>query len=133
MNNTWSLVLYWMANNIDLLLDAQAYSTAVALQPRYCQAHCNMGVIYKERGDLETAVAAYEAALAAAPNYGIVQSNMSIALTDLGTRRKLEGRVQVRQGPNSSRHYVSLHISCLLFVIVVRTSLASSSSCILSG
>ena len=32
-----------------------------------------MGVIHKERGELEHAITCYERALAAAPNFGIVQ------------------------------------------------------------
>ncbi len=49
-----------------------------------CQAHCNLGVLLRERGQLAEAVAAYEAALAAAPNFAIVRNNLAIALTDLG-------------------------------------------------
>lgn len=50
-----------------------------------------MGVIFKEEGRLEEAVAAYERALAAAPTYELVRSNLAIALTDLGTAVKARG------------------------------------------
>lgn len=63
----------------------QFYQASVAVAPRYAQAHCNMGVIYKECGEVEKAVQCYEAALASAPNFTIVLNNMAIALTDLGT------------------------------------------------
>ncbi len=44
------------------------------------------------QGRLLEAVEAYERALAAAPNYEIVRNNLAIALTELGTRTKMEGR-----------------------------------------
>lgn len=66
------------------------YRKAVALQPGYAQAHCNIGVIHKERGDLQAAISSYEAALAAAPSFQIVRTNLAIALTDLGTKVKLQ-------------------------------------------
>ena len=52
---------------------------------------CSAGVIHRDAGRLEAAVACYEAALAAAPNFAIVQQNLAIALTELGTRAKLAG------------------------------------------
>ncbi|KAI8023506.1 putative UDP-N-acetylglucosamine--peptide N-acetylglucosaminyltransferase SPINDLY [Camellia lanceoleosa] len=53
----------------------------------------NMGVIYKNRGDLESALACYERCLALSPNFEIAKNNMAIALTDLGTKVKLEGDI----------------------------------------
>ena len=40
-------------------------------------------------------MACYEAALAAAPNFAIVQQNLAIALTELGTRAKLAGKLEL--------------------------------------
>lgn len=60
--------------------------------PTYAEAHCNLGVIYKEEGRLEEAIASYESALAAAPEFSIVRNNLAVALTELGTRVKLSGR-----------------------------------------
>lgn len=37
------------------------------------------------------AIAAYELALAAAPNLAVVQGNLAVALTDRGTELKLQG------------------------------------------
>lgn len=67
------------------------YQLAVGAGPGYAEAHCNMGVIFKEQGCLEEAIEAYERALAAAPNFSIVHTNLAIALTELGTRAKLSG------------------------------------------
>ena len=50
-----------------------------------------MGVIHKEEGRLEEAIASYERALAAAPEFNIVRNNLAVALTELGTRVKLSG------------------------------------------
>ncbi|GJP81563.1 hypothetical protein CLOP_g11699, partial [Closterium sp. NIES-67] len=71
----------------------QFYDKAVALRPLYAEAHCNMGVIYKNCGDLHSAIACYERCLAVAPNFTIARNNMAIALTDLGTKVKLEGDI----------------------------------------
>jgi tetratricopeptide (TPR) repeat protein len=58
---------------------------------RYAEAHCNLGVIHKEEGRLEAAIGCYERALALAPEFAIVRSNLAIALTEQGTRVKLAG------------------------------------------
>ena len=51
----------------------QHYERAAVLQPGNSLAHCNMGVIYKEKGELENAIAAYERALALSPNCHIAK------------------------------------------------------------
>nr|CAX46402.1 putative SPINDLY protein [Rosa lucieae] len=69
------------------------YEKAALERPMYTEAYCNMGVIYKNRGDLESAIACYERCLAVSPNFEIAKNNMAIALTDLGTKVKLEGDI----------------------------------------
>ncbi|XP_044490348.1 probable UDP-N-acetylglucosamine--peptide N-acetylglucosaminyltransferase SPINDLY [Mangifera indica] len=69
------------------------YEKAALERPLYAEAYCNMGVIYKNRGDLESAIACYERCLAVSPNFEIAKNNMAIALTDLGTKVKLEGDI----------------------------------------
>ena len=36
------------------------YEKAAVHRPMYAEAYCNMGVIYKNRGDLDAAIACYE-------------------------------------------------------------------------
>ncbi|XP_065855634.1 probable UDP-N-acetylglucosamine--peptide N-acetylglucosaminyltransferase SPINDLY [Euphorbia lathyris] len=69
------------------------YEKAALERPMYAEAYCNMGVIYKNRGDLESAIACYERCLVVSPNFEIAKNNMAIALTDLGTKVKLEGDI----------------------------------------
>ncbi|CAI0391285.1 unnamed protein product [Linum tenue] len=69
------------------------YEKAALERPMYAEAYCNMGVIHKNRGDLESAIACYERCLAVSPNFEIAKNNMAIALTDLGTKVKLEGDI----------------------------------------
>lgn len=69
------------------------YEKAALERPMYAEAYCNMGVIYKNRGDLESAIACYERCLAVSPNFEIAKNNMAIALTDLGTKVKLDGDI----------------------------------------
>ncbi|RDY11381.1 putative UDP-N-acetylglucosamine--peptide N-acetylglucosaminyltransferase SPINDLY, partial [Mucuna pruriens] len=69
------------------------YEKAASERPMYAEAYCNMGVIFKNRGDLESAITCYERCLAVSPNFEIAKNNMAIALTDLGTKVKLEGDI----------------------------------------
>ncbi|KAL5545792.1 hypothetical protein UlMin_005479 [Ulmus minor] len=69
------------------------YEKAALERPMYAEAYCNMGVIYKNRGELETSIACYERCLSVSPNFEIAKNNMAIALTDLGTKVKLEGDI----------------------------------------
>ncbi|KAL2487105.1 putative UDP-N-acetylglucosamine--peptide N-acetylglucosaminyltransferase SPINDLY [Abeliophyllum distichum] len=69
------------------------YEKAALERPMYAEAYCNMGVIHKNRGDLESAISCYERCLAVSPNFEIAKNNMAIALTDLGTKVKLEGDI----------------------------------------
>ncbi|XP_061366737.1 probable UDP-N-acetylglucosamine--peptide N-acetylglucosaminyltransferase SPINDLY [Gastrolobium bilobum] len=69
------------------------YEKAASERPMYAEAYCNMGVIFKNRGDLEAAITCYERCLAVSPNFEIAKNNMAIALTDLGTKVKLEGDI----------------------------------------
>ena len=52
------------------------------------------------QGRLAEAVDAYERALAAAPNFEIVRNNLAIALTELGTRTKLDGEDRRKPSPS---------------------------------
>nr|CCH47184.1 similar to N-acetylglucosaminyltransferase SPINDLY-like [Lupinus angustifolius] len=69
------------------------YEKAATERPMYAEAYCNMGVIFKNRGDLGSAITCYERCLAVSPNFEIAKNNMAIALTDLGTKAKLEGDI----------------------------------------
>ncbi|CAL5419645.1 unnamed protein product [Camellia sinensis] len=84
-------VVYSEMMQYDMALNC--YEKAALERPMYAEAYCNMGVIYKNRGDLESAIACYERCLAVSPNFEIAKNNMAIALTDLGTKVKLEGDI----------------------------------------
>ncbi|KAG2683013.1 hypothetical protein I3760_10G012100 [Carya illinoinensis] len=84
-------VVYSEMMQFDVALNC--YEKAALERPMYAEAYCNMGVIYKNRGELESAIACYERCLAVSPNFEIAKNNMAIALTDLGTKVKLEGDI----------------------------------------
>ncbi|KAK1274771.1 putative UDP-N-acetylglucosamine--peptide N-acetylglucosaminyltransferase SPINDLY [Acorus gramineus] len=84
-------VVYSEMMQYDLALNC--YEKAALQRPMYAEAYCNMGVIYKNRGDLEAAISCYERCLTVSPNFEIAKNNMAIALTDLGTKVKLEGDI----------------------------------------
>jgi hypothetical protein len=51
------------------------------------------GVIFKNSGELRLSIEYYERALKANPNFAIANSNLAIALTDMGTQVKNESRL----------------------------------------
>lgn len=77
--------------NMQVDLALQSYGRALELQPQYAEAHCNIGVIHKQAGRLEDAVAAYQHALELTPCYETIRSNLAIALTETGVQRKAAG------------------------------------------
>lgn len=72
----------------------ESYLRAVACKPNYAEALCNIGVIYKSKSDLPKAIAFYERALVANPNFEIAINNLAIAVTDFGTQVKYSGQLQ---------------------------------------
>lgn len=70
---------------------AERYNRAVEIQPNHPQAHCNLGVIHKNAGRLEEAIASYRAALAAAPDFQVVAANLAIALVEKAAAVKAAG------------------------------------------
>ncbi|PWZ58823.1 putative UDP-N-acetylglucosamine--peptide N-acetylglucosaminyltransferase SPINDLY [Zea mays] len=84
-------VVYSEMMQFDMALSC--YEKAALERPLYAEAYCNMGVIYKNRGDLDAAIICYERCLTISPNFEIAKNNMAIALTDLGTKVKIEGDI----------------------------------------
>jgi len=70
------------------------YQMAVERNPSYVEALCNIGVIYKNSGELSLAIEYYDRALKSNPNFTIANSNLAIALTDMGTQVKNEGKLE---------------------------------------
>ena len=78
-----------------------SYATAVELQPQYAEAHCNMGVVHKQAGRLEPAIAAYEQAFNAASCSEVIRANLAIAYSEKGANAKTSGDVAAG-GPHLS-------------------------------
>lgn len=98
LNNTYSPayynigVLYSEMGKYDEALEC--YNMAVKHNPLYVEAYCNIGVIHKTFQRLEQAIIYYKKALQVNPNFQIAKNNLSIALTDMGTKLKNEGNLQ---------------------------------------
>ena len=85
-----------------LLLPAAALITATLSQATWVTGWCTGTYFLRAdmlQGRLAEAVDAYERALAAAPNFEIVRNNLAIALTELGTRTKLDGEAHANPAP----------------------------------
>jgi protein O-GlcNAc transferase len=72
----------------------ESYARALKLWPRYFEAHNNRGVLLKGLDRLPEAIEAYRACLEINPNFELAAHNLSLALSDLGTAVKAQGRVQ---------------------------------------
>ncbi|CEM06443.1 unnamed protein product [Vitrella brassicaformis CCMP3155] len=95
------------------------YEKALELDPYNAGACNNKGVIHKEKEDYEKAIQCYIVALQLEPNYTTAVHNLAIALTDLGTKRKGEGRTEealeryhqaIRTGASYSPAYYNLGV-----------------------
>ncbi len=57
---------------------------AIAIRPRYAEAHCNLGNAFYDNGQLDEALAAYRQAVALNPNFPEVHNDLGIALIASG-------------------------------------------------
>jgi protein O-GlcNAc transferase len=85
-------VVYGEANELDKAVGA--YQLAVQCDPDHAESLCNLGVIHKMRGQLHEAIALYRRSARARETFELPRLNLAVALTDLGTALKLEGRVK---------------------------------------
>jgi tetratricopeptide (TPR) repeat protein len=60
------------------------FRRAIAVDPKYAQAHYNLGVSLKAKGKVEEAIACFRRAIAVDPKYALAHHNLGIALTDKG-------------------------------------------------
>lgn len=63
----------------------EAYRKAVELDPRFADAHVNLGRLLHETGDINGALGHYRAALAVRPDDATAAFNVGVALEDLGS------------------------------------------------
>jgi tetratricopeptide (TPR) repeat protein len=83
----------WYSLGIDLESAApqdarDAYTRAVALDPRHASARVNLGRWLQEDGHPELAIAEYRAALASQPRHPTAAFNLGTALEELGRREE---------------------------------------------
>lgn len=69
----------------------QKYQTAIQYHERYAEAHCNMGVLHKQAGQLDDAIKAHEKAFSIAPCNDTIRRNLALACTEKGTQLKTDG------------------------------------------
>jgi superkiller protein 3 len=74
-------------NQRETLKALQAYQKVLEVDPKYVEAHNNLGILYQEMGDWEKARKAYQAALEVNPHY-------EKALINLGILHYLQGHYE---------------------------------------
>jgi len=71
------------------------YEKAVTFNPSYAEAHCNMGVIYKQKQELEKAIACYCHCLDSNPQCEVASKNIAIAFTDMGAIAQTQNNIKL--------------------------------------
>lgn len=90
----------------------EAYRRAIALDPGFADAHCNLGTIFYNRGDRAAARGAYEEALEAAPAHLEAHFNLANLLEEEG-RRELALR-HYKRTLDSDPLFVDAHLNLAL-------------------
>jgi tetratricopeptide (TPR) repeat protein len=60
-----------------------SFDRAIAIEPRYAEAHNNRGGVLRERGDQEAALASFDRAVALNPDYALAHCNRGMVLNEL--------------------------------------------------
>jgi tetratricopeptide (TPR) repeat protein len=71
-----------------------AYRRALAGQPELADAHCNLGRLHHDRGELADAEACYRLAACCEPGVALYWFNLGVALDDQGRRAEAIGAYQ---------------------------------------
>lgn len=87
------MLLGWIRLEIqrDYAAAVEEYRAVIALVPDSAEAHNNLGVALKKKGDLDTALNAFGRALALRPDYGEVWSNRGWVFTEQKRWREARG------------------------------------------
>ena len=91
----------------------ESYQAALALNPNYVEAHCNLGNLLKRKGDKSGAIACYERALKIAPQAAQIHYNLGVCHQDhFQPERAIEYfRNAVRLSPTYAAAYNNLGVS----------------------
>ena len=104
----------WYSLGVDLESAApqdarDAYTRAVALDPRHASARVNLGRWLQEDGHPELAIAEYSAALASQPRHPTAAFNLGTALEELG--RRAEAIAAYRRALDADDRFADAHFN----------------------
>jgi len=68
----------------ELVGATKMFEISVSINPKYAEAHFNLGVIHQTLGHLESAIDSFTKAIAITPNYPDAHNNLGNVLLDLG-------------------------------------------------
>ncbi len=91
----------------------EAYQKSVELEPKYTDAHVNLGHLCHNNGDLEEAETHYKRAIASSPDNSVVFFNLGVLLEDLVKLEEAAAAYEhaVRLDPNNAdAHYNLSHV-----------------------
>ena len=66
------------------------YKNALKIRPELAEAHCNLGIVYKNLGDTKNAIECYENALRINPDYLDAHMNFGLCLMESGNLVRAE-------------------------------------------
>ena len=75
-------VIYVALNQYDAGIDC--YNRALKIKPNFAQAHNNIGIAFREKGELATSIGAFKQALKLDPTYAAAHNNLGISMKIIG-------------------------------------------------
>jgi tetratricopeptide (TPR) repeat protein len=86
------------------------YAHTLSVNPQSWVSHNNLGLVYRDAGQMDEAIAHFQQALAIRPIYPEGHNNLAMALASAGRIDEAEAHVQeaIRQDPDDARSYSNL-------------------------
>ncbi len=113
---------YWQTGNFKLA--TANYLKAIEIDPTIAEPYSQLGIIYAQKEDLDTAINYFQQAIALDPNYVDAYYNLGIALTQ---KADIEGAIaSFEQAINLQPDYINAYLNLGLIYLKIQDSESSA-------